>query len=225
MLIVSIYKYNTINQRYLYYSCRPDAFPGPLLSNNNATHGLLPCYDIYTAEQAMARDDEPPQARDEPSASEIDQMDAVDWEIVRGDGDSGESSNESTEWKANYSTKLAVEEDNHIYLTTAVDWELHRKKNVKKPFQDVTNFHDRMTPNQEKSAVSSNSLLIQDDTVDSSSRPTNSVSQEEQPDEYPLAVDWEITRKPRQKEMAFYNYGQKRPPAKFSNIPSKFHMI
>ena len=195
-----------------------------MLSNNNATYGLLPCHDIYTAEQATAREDEPPQAREEPTASEIDQMDAVDWEIVRGNGDSDES-NDTTEWKAHYSTSLAVEADNHVYLTTAVDWELHRKKSVKKPFQDVTNLPGQSAPDQSaprSEKLDAESPLVQDSTVDSSSRPTISVSQNEQSDENPLACDWEITRKPRKKEIAFYNYGQRQPPFKSSNIPSKF---
>ena len=216
------------NRNNICLRCKPDAFPGPLLMNTNSTHGLLPCYDAYMAGQAVDNeddfDDEPPQAKDEPTASDIDRMDAVDWDIVRtprNDSDSDTSSNESTEWKATYKTKLDIEADDHIYLTTAVDWELHRKKSVTSPMKDITNqLSSTVSPKKSQPACSITSSSPPNPEAANLSVASPTLHGPAS-DDFSEAIDWEVNRRPRRKEVAFYNYGQHRPSIVPKGIPSK----
>ena len=188
------------NSYNITFRCKPDAYPGPLLMNNNSTHGLLPCYAAYREGQVLANEDElddkPPQAREEPTVSEIDRMDAVDWDIVRSSNvgaDSETSSNESTEWKATYTTTLDVESDNQIYLTTAVDWELHRKRNVTSPMIDITNrLPSPVATNQNQPTCSRITSSPPDSQMPKTANP--SISSSKSPDHvsdenYPEAID------------------------------------
>ena len=201
--------------------------------NTSHTDGFLPCYDSYQASQKADNDDTTIDVSDNSSADNDASSDdresefvADDWEVVREARRAGTDAgshirpnNEKnvvlekdtiSDWKPTYSTKLEVEADNQIYLTTTTNWKMQP---VRQPFQDLTNTEAK----QDISATSQEAPAIPSVIASDPSDHSVVLHEEEQTaDESSLALDWEVFRKPRNQESkaesSFFNYGQHKPP-------------